>query len=123
MIFLWLAVTGMHWDVVQVFAWGRMWTRNIAVENLAEAISSTFAPERMCELCKVVRDAKQSAERASMDFEKPAERAPLLPFDPGKVVVGPPVCVVDFLGEAGCPCSLGREMPPVPPPRSGASLV
>ncbi|WP_404423932.1 hypothetical protein [Nibricoccus sp. IMCC34717] len=55
----WLVATGSHWDLVQSFAWAKM----VAVYSedlpLLEAVQETFNPQNLCEVCKVVRDAKE----------------------------------------------------------------
>lgn len=120
---LWLAVTGVHWDVVQVFAWGEMWAKNIQTETFSEAVSSTFAPEKMCKLCELVQGAEQSADQAAVTFGKTVEKAPLLPLEQNGTVVDAPVAVVGVVDTVIPPLARGRMSPPVPPPRAAFSRV
>ena len=61
----WLLATGAQWDLVQTFAWARMFTANVRVLPLVEAASLTFSPESRCEICDVVAAAKHQQEKSS----------------------------------------------------------
>lgn len=113
----WLLATGSHWDVVQTFAWGRMFADYSRTMTVAQALTKTFAPQAMCSLCHVVATAKQQADNPAV----PAK-------DLGKIVL---VCAPrafaftspapSCLGQVSAPLapsSVARSAPPLPPPRA-----
>jgi hypothetical protein len=120
-LYLWLAATGTHWDMVQIFAWAQMWADNVKTESAGNALASTFAPENMCGLCKTVQAAKNAASGDNaLALEKIVEKARLLPLADGQqLVIPPPVASRVLRADRACPPSL-REAPPLPPPRTAA---
>ncbi len=116
----WLLATGSQWDLVQVFAWGRMLAINTQVLPLIEAAKLTFSPEGRCELCSAVATAKQQQENSAAVPGGKADAKILLAFEPAP---SPVVAVPDF-----SPWSLSdplvramnRAAPSVPPPRAAA---
>lgn len=57
----WLCANGAVWDVVQVFAWSRMFAGYAETMPLAAALQETFDPAKPCELCGTVATAKDQA--------------------------------------------------------------
>ncbi|MBE7540107.1 MAG: hypothetical protein HS122_17065 [Opitutaceae bacterium] len=108
--------TGVHWDALQVFAWGRMVAVSLEDETPAEAIATLLSPEKRCEICRVVSDAKAEA---SDGLESAAGfiKSPLL------IPSIPPIMVFAPLGSSGRrwvesqALAPNKEAPPVPPPR------
>src|SRR5471032_1474735 len=61
----WLLATGSQWDLVQTFAWGRMFVENTRTLPLLEAAQRTFSPEGRCPICAAVSAAKQQQENSA----------------------------------------------------------
>lgn len=53
--------TGSQWDLVQVVAWGRMFTGYSAEMSLTAAAKKTFSGE-LCTLCHVAQDGRKQQE-------------------------------------------------------------
>ena len=71
LLFAWLCATGMLWDVVQVLAWGRMFTAYAEKENVAAALNDTFDSRRPCALCQALNAARDTTRH-----ESPAPTSP-----------------------------------------------
>lgn len=99
----WLLATGSHWDVVQTFAWGRMFAINSHHMSLAAAVQRTFSTDGRCALCKTVARAKTHQDGSASENVPGAK-------SPEKILLAntPPVLV--FLAPA--PLHLGL-LPPV----------
>lgn len=113
----WLLATGSQWDLVQTFAWGRMFATNVRSMSVLEAAKRTLSPEGRCELCNAVSDAKQQQENPATVPGGKLDAKILLAFEaaPSPVVAAPefsPWSLSDPLVS-----SLARSAPPVPPPR------
>lgn len=112
----WLLATGSQWDLVQTFAWARMFAVNARTMSLVDAVKYTLSPEDRCELCNAVSTAKQH-EEAALPGGK-AEGKLVLAFEPAPS----PVIAVPALGgwmpRESSVCSAGRAAPPLPPPRT-----
>lgn len=115
----WLLATGSQWDLVQTFAWGRMFVLNARTRPLLEAARFTFSPEGRCAICNTVSHAKrqQQENSATIPGGKPDAKI-LLAFEPAPspVVAAPdssPWSLRDPLAPA-----MTRAAPPVPPPRA-----
>ncbi len=120
LLLAWLLATGGQWDLVQVFAWGRMFTNYSRIMPLASALRLTFKPDNMCSVCKMVKAAKQQQEQT------PAAPAKTL----GKILlVFAPVSTVVIASVPSGPWPVGmitmrsaeRGAPPIPPPRGLAA--
>jgi hypothetical protein len=115
----WLLATGAQWDLVQTFAWARMFAANARTLPAGAALDRTFSPEGRCELCGVVSTAKQ--QQRETDGNAPGGKPDgklLLVFQPAPVVV---VTAPDFApwpSAEPCVVSIGRAAPPLPPPRA-----
>jgi hypothetical protein len=113
----WLLATGSQWDLVQTFAWARMFALNAETLSLTEAAERTFSPEGRCALCEAVSGAKQQQENAATIPGGRADAKILLAFEPAP---SPIVAAPDFspwsLSDP-LVSSLARSAPPVPPPR------
>ncbi len=113
----WLCANGALLDVVQVFAWGRMFAGYAESMTVGAALSATFDPAKPCELCVSVAQTKDQQEK-----QAPAE---LLRAKDPKLLLAcelPTVIIFSALtrewpaGPALAPS--GRSDPvPVPPPR------
>lgn len=73
----WLLASGAQWDMVQGFAWARMFFTYSQTMPVAEALKKTFQSDNLCGVCEFVADAKTRA-----DADRPAAQDPV-PRDPG----------------------------------------
>lgn len=115
----WLLATGAQWDLLQTFAWARMFSENARVLPLGAALARTFSPEGRCELCGVVSTAKQQQHDAegSVPGGK-VEGKVLLVFQPAPLVREPASQVTPWTLSEPLFASAGRAAPPLPPPRA-----
>ena len=113
----WLFATGSQWDLVQTFAWGRMFATNVQSMSVIEAAKLTFSPEGRCEICVAVSDAKQQQDGTATVPAGKLDAKILLAFEPSP---GPIVAAPEFSSWSlsdPVVSSLARSAPPVPPPR------
>jgi hypothetical protein len=111
----WLLATGSQWDLVQVFAWGRMIATYERVMPLREAVRATFTAGNECAICDLVHDAKKDS--APVSNAPAASEKILLILQPAPVLVYfQPVVVWRSQGDPLVPGAL-RAAPPLPPPR------
>src|SRR5436305_1454888 len=109
--------TGSQWDLVQVFAWGRMLAVNVRELSFCDAAERTFSPEGQCAICEAVSAAKQQEENpAKVPSGKAGEKI-LLDFEaaPSPIVTAPAFALWG-LYEPLAP-DTNRAAPLVPPPR------
>lgn len=119
-LILCLLGTGVQWDMLQVFAWGRMIVDHSRTMSLTEAVSTTFDGE-MCCFCRIVAKAKSQGQSRSSTTNDDAD-ARLLLFcqgEPTVIVESPRVCWWRP-AEPGKLPELNFA-PPVPPPRGLAA--
>jgi hypothetical protein len=112
----WLFATGSHWDLVQTYAWGRMFISYAQAMSLSAAAEETFSGQ-MCDLCKAVQ--KNKREQSAPKF--PASAKVRLPdaAPPAAVakIVSPAPCVIGVIPALATCAGRGRNAPPLPPPR------
>lgn len=108
--------TGAHWDALQVFAWGRMFAISLENETPAEALATLFSPEKRCDICRVVSEAKADASDGS-ETAAWFIKAPLIipAFQP--VMVSAPLMKARQRLLDALPLQHFGEAPPVPPPQ------
>lgn len=119
-VLAWFLATGCQWDVVQVVAWGRMFSGYSSAMSLSAAVQKTFSGEA-CELCQVARDGRAKQE-SDGDATLPATPKGKLP-DLCLLAVTTPVNApcpgpTGLLAEVVPPGSRERASPPLPPPRA-----
>ena len=113
----WLLATGAQWDLVQTFAWARMFTDNVRTLPVGEAFARTFSPEGRCDICNAVSTAKEQQENSSTVPDGKYSGKIFLIYQP---VPSPVVTAPEF-----SPWSLsnpfvrtlGRAVPALRPPR------
>lgn len=118
----WLLATGSHWDLVQTFAWGRMFATYSQSMSFTQAAKKTFSSEGMCGVCEVVSTAKHGADAA--DGRTPGHKAPAKIFlvsAPAALVFASPAPSCAGL-TAAVPALASADRPPplLPPPRARA---
>jgi hypothetical protein len=118
MLVAWLLATGSHWDVVQVFAWGRMLAHNARVLPLRDALELTFSAQGRCQVCLTVQDNRPAAgeEAAAVSL---LAKEPLVFQTVTGVVVAPPTSAAWIEGATSW-LTHDRTAPPTPPPRARA---
>jgi hypothetical protein len=113
----WLLATGSQWDVVQVIAWGRMFTGYVSTMSVGRALEETFDADKPCALCCAVSKAKEQ-EKQQLPPEIRLREKLLLIFQPTAEFVA---TVLNGNRWPGVECVLtgrGRAEPAVPPPRA-----
>jgi len=115
----WLLATGSHWDLVQTFAYARMFTDNARTLSLGAALERTFSPEGRCEICSAVDAAKNSPDHANTpaSAEKFAGKIPLT-HEPAARFVFALAPATAWPDSHPSLASAERAAPPLPPPRA-----
>lgn len=117
--FAWFMATGSQWDLVQVIAWGRMFTGYSTEMSLTAAAKKTFSGE-LCGLCQVAQDGRKQQESGG-DTAPPAKSAgkmlDLCPLSTSTPVLSPSRVTVGRLAAFAGSDGRGRTSPPSPPPR------
>ena len=114
----WLFATGSQWDLVQTFAWGRMFTSYSRSMPLLQAAQKTFAQEGMCDLCKLVQKAKQDDQETKTPGGKTLEKI-LLAHAPRTVVfIAAVPAEIGIVRSAQIATGIGRAAPWLLPPRA-----
>lgn len=111
--------TGSQWDLVQVVAWGRMFTGYSTEMSLTAAAKKTFSGE-LCGLCQVAQDGRKQQESGG-DTAPPAKSAgkvlDLCPLTTSTSILPPSRDTVGSLAAFTGSDGRGRASPPSPPPR------
>lgn len=116
LLFAWLCANGALLDVVQVFAWAKMFSGYAESMSVSTALRKTFDPSQRCELCLGVAAARESTQdQVPQTVEHTAEKLLLTLHRPVKVVLTPPA--VDWPPAHASAAPTRREDVPVPPPR------
>jgi hypothetical protein len=115
----WLLATGSHWDLVQTFAYARMFADNVRTLSVEAAVTRTFSPEGRCEICTAVDSAKQSPDHANApaSAEKFAGKIPLT-HESEAFFLFDLSLVSAWFDSAPRLTSAERAAPPLPPPRA-----
>jgi hypothetical protein len=116
LLLAWLMATGSQWDLVQVFAWGRMFASYSRTMSVESALRLTFKPDNMCAVCKLVKAAKQQQEQSPVAPSKTLGKI-LLVFAPVPTVVVASVPSEQWPVGMKMMRSAERCAPPIPPPR------
>lgn len=108
--------TGAQWDLLQVFAWGRMIVNHSRSMTLIAAVETTFDGET-CGLCRAVQRAKeQEASHSPVPALKVDGKILLFFQTPVPVIVVAPPLDGWRRADSVPPEEIGFP-PPVPPPR------
>ncbi len=120
LLLAWLIATGSQWDLVQAFAWGRMFASYSRIMPLGSALRLTFQPDNMCDVCKLVKAATQQQEQSPAAPFKTFGKI-LLVFAPAATVVVASVSKPSWPACTQTMSSAERGAPPIPPPRGLAA--
>jgi hypothetical protein len=117
LLFAWICANGALLDVVQVFAWGKMFSGYAKTMSVAASLNETFDPAKPCEMCIGVATAKEDLGQKKIPANLEQNSAQLVlafhaasPF----VLVNVPEA---WPAERGCAAPTRSEIVPVPPPR------
>ena len=117
LLFAWICANGALLDVVQVFAWGKMFSGYAKTMSVAASLNETFDPSKPCEMCIGVATAKEDLDQKHVPATLEQSSSKLLlalnaasPF----VFVKVPE---DWPAERGHTTPSRSETVPVPPPR------
>jgi hypothetical protein len=117
LVFAWVCANGAIWDVVQVFAWGKMFASYAQTMSVGAALRETFDPSRPCEMCSGIATAREAAkEQVPATVEGAVEKIVLALHTPAPVIfeharANWPVMLTGLV-------PLRSELVPVPPPRA-----
>ena len=117
MLVLCFMATGAQWDLIQVFAWGRMTVEHAHSMPLSQAVAKTFDGE-MCGICRMVANAKKQEQSRSNFPELKMESKILLFFQAAPKIVFEAPRAAAWLPADASVITAGRSAPPVPPPRA-----
>jgi hypothetical protein len=119
-LFLCCLATGTQWEVLQVFAWGRMMVNYSRSEPLAQAVSDTFDGQ-MCSICRLVAGARKQQQAHPEQQAPQAETKIMLFYQSVPTVVVAAPRVIGHVVAGQWALTRDRAMPPVPPPRVEAA--
>lgn len=121
-LFAWLLATGGHWDLVQTFAWGRMFVTNVQTMPVLAAVQKTFSADAKCAICKIVKHAKEQQEAGGTKSAGPkAPEKIFLVSEPAAVfcLTPAPLCA-GLVPPCPAPSSVDPAAPLLTPPRGSA---
>lgn len=111
----WLLATGSHWDLVQTFAWGKMFATYAQSMSYADAARLTFTADNFCGICEIVQEADGADE--SNAPVKAGTREIQLALGAHQPIV-PPRAEISLWSLSDSPLSAASgSSPPTPPPR------
>jgi hypothetical protein len=117
LFFAWVCANGAIWDAAQVFAWGKMFAGYAQTMSVTEALRATFDPERPCELCLGVANAKETAkQQLPQAVEHSAEKLLLAIHAPARILFENSATEWPAVLASAAPNR--TESVPVPPPRA-----
>ena len=118
LLFAWICANGALLDVVQVFAWGKMFSGYSKNMSVAAALKETFDPAKPCEMCIGVATAKEDLGQKNLPVSVEQNSGKLvlaLQASPTFVLVNVPDA---WPSERACTIPIRSESVPVPPPRA-----
>jgi hypothetical protein len=113
----WICANGALLDVMQMVAWGKMFSVYAKSMSLSSALKETFDPAKPCEMCVGVAAAKEDLGQKKLPVTiEPHDQKLVLAFDvpPMFVLVGMPE---SWPAEPAMAAPSRNELVPVPPPR------
>lgn len=112
--------SGVQWDLLQLFAWGRMISEHARTMTFAAAVGKTFDGE-MCPLCGMAAAAKKQEQSLPNAPDTQSENKLLLFFQSGaRVIISAPGVEFGPPGDVMLPADVCFA-PPVPPPRQACA--
>ena len=83
----WLFATGSHWDIVQTFAWGKMFATYAQSMSYTDAAKLTFSGTILCNVCEIVSDAKQGDSSGQPGPASSGTQKILLALNPANSII------------------------------------
>lgn len=112
----WLLATGSHWDLVQTFAWGKMFATYAQSMSYADAARLTFTADNFCGICEIVQEATDADE--SNAPAKAGTREIQLALGVAPDVIVPRPDTASWTPDASRLPRVTGSAPPTPPPRA-----
>ncbi len=113
----WLVATGGLWILVQVVAWTRMFSTEVATMSVIEAAENTFSADNKCQMCLIVERGKRTTQdETGGAVSSLVGKAPVVFQSVTRIFVSPPDAMLALRPESGI-AAYRRDVPPVPPPR------
>lgn len=106
---------GMHWNLLQVVAWGGMIVKFAQQGSVTEAVEKTFDGEHPCSMCKAIEKGKAEEKKAPQ--QKNETKKPEMFCASSSVIAPVPHRLLPFATRNEVSVQFGRA-PPVPPPRA-----
>ena len=116
-LFAWLFATGSHWDLVQTFAWGKMFSQYAQTMSWTDAVRMTFTAENFCGVCEIVDDARADADTSNPPGQSGVKKIDLGIGTPSAVILQRPEVLAWVVGGQDRYRKHGSA-PPLPPPRA-----
>ena len=116
MIAAWFCATGAGLDLVQTYAWARMFEGFARETTLGEAAAETFDSSHMCPICRAVQREKEAAARQRSQASPSEERITVLALQASDCGLFPPRARAWPSLIPARASARGRSVP-VPPPR------
>lgn len=114
----WFFATGSHWDLVQTFAWGKMFATYSQSMSYVDAAKLTFSADNLCGVCEIVSVAEQADADRETAPGKSGTREIQLAYAPvPQVILTAPDLSPWSLSDRRVPPRSGAP-PPTPPPRA-----
>lgn len=107
---------GLHWNFLQVVAWGGMIVKYAQEGSLQGAIEKTFDGEHPCCLCKAIKKGRDDERKSPQ--QKTGTKKPDLFHSASGAELFPPCRDIPFLVRSEDPAQF-RAPPLVPPPKAG----
>jgi len=119
LLLAWLCANGAALDLMQVFAWGRMFAGYAHEMPVETALAETFDPARPCPLCVAVQQARKTG-REPGPAAAPNAAIKLVLIAQEMDAMEPPAVPGDRLEGFPMRAAMRRDPVPVPPPKFGA---
>jgi hypothetical protein len=114
LVVLMLVMTlGIHWALLQTFAWTAMLADNLRSSTLQAALTETFDGQHPCRLCKAVSAGRNSEQKK--EFTLTAFKLEFPISNEISALVAPSECQLYPLENFSANCL--PQQPPTPPPR------
>ena len=106
---------GLHWNFLQVVAWGSMLVRYAQDASLSEAVEKTFDGEHPCCMCKAIEKGKQEERKLPQQKQDERKLELFCIARPARIVPPFVAFTLPAFRDRG---ELLPAAPPLPPPRA-----
>jgi hypothetical protein len=108
-----IAMSGLHWAVLQSVAWTTMLAENLHSSSFRDAVTKTFDGKHPCCLCKAIASEKKSEQNS--EFTAQMQKFEFPPVKENFVLIAP--TQFQFLPQANTFAESLTQKPLTPPPR------